>query len=312
MRRAGRVAAALVAGLALLAFATKPPSLDYSPATVRPGLPPPDDAPGIVAGAEERIVYAGPDDRTGYVVVHLHGFSASRQESHPLAADVATALGANLYEVRFRGHGLVAEGLANVRAEDWLDDTLRALAAGAALGDKLVVIATSTGASLLTSLFGHPQLDAVHALVFISPNFGARHPAARFMTAPGGRLLLRAVAGETRSWQAQNPAQAKYWTTSYPSAALVEMQRVVDRARSRLGEAVEQPILIVYSRADRVVSPTAIETAAAALRSPRVEVFEVTDTDDAYAHVLVGDILSPRTTADVTQRILDFVRRPAQ
>jgi hypothetical protein len=60
----------------------------------------------LIPETEKRVVwYQQPGMRTDYAVVNLHGFSATRQETAPLAERVAAQLGANLFETRLSGHG---------------------------------------------------------------------------------------------------------------------------------------------------------------------------------------------------------------
>ncbi|MGB5576356.1 MAG: hypothetical protein WBM88_03025, partial [Woeseiaceae bacterium] len=58
---------------------------------------------GLVPGTEKRITWFGEHRQTPYSVLYLHGFSATRQETAPLAEIVANRLGANLYETRLAG-----------------------------------------------------------------------------------------------------------------------------------------------------------------------------------------------------------------
>jgi len=60
----------------------------------------------ITPGTEKTIVWAGEvGRRTPLSIVYLHGFSATRQETVPLPAQVAARLQANLFATRFTGHG---------------------------------------------------------------------------------------------------------------------------------------------------------------------------------------------------------------
>ena len=111
---------------------------------------------GLVPGTEKRITWFGEHRQTPYSVLYLHGFSATRQETAPLAEIVATRLGANLYETRLTGHGREREPLTGVRAEDWLQDAVEALTIAASLGERVIVIGTSTGATLAAAMLGHP------------------------------------------------------------------------------------------------------------------------------------------------------------
>jgi len=67
----------------------------------------------IVPGTEKKIIWAGEaGEKTPLSIVYLHGFSATRQETAPLAEELAAELGANLYYDHFTGHGRSGEALA--------------------------------------------------------------------------------------------------------------------------------------------------------------------------------------------------------
>jgi len=84
-------------------FLTPPRLEQLEPATV-PTRPATKTVAGLVPDTESRIVWANGEARTPWAVVTLHGFSATRQETAPLAETVASLLNANLYEVRLTGH----------------------------------------------------------------------------------------------------------------------------------------------------------------------------------------------------------------
>jgi alpha-beta hydrolase superfamily lysophospholipase len=232
-----KIMLAVVAAAGGAIIATTPPDLAYIPQTnANPDLAAllrePHD--NLIAGTEKRLTWFDGEQATEWSVVALHGFSASRQETAPLAASVAIRLGANLFETRFAAHGLERNGLVDVTAEEWLDDVADALTVGRLIGKKVVVIAVSNGAALALSMLDHPTMQAVDSLIMLSPNLGPADPKAMWITRPGGPLLLRLVSGSTRSWDAHNELQERYWTTTYPTRTLVEVIRVVDRARSKV------------------------------------------------------------------------------
>ena len=266
---------------------------------------------GLIAGTEKRIRWFGERQKTSYSVLYLHGFSATRQETAPLAEYVADALGANLFETRLHGHGQERDWLTGVRAEDWLADAAEALAIASRLGEKVVVIGTSTGATLAAAMLGQDAMDAVDTLVMLSPNFAPRDPAAAWLTRPAGPLIALAVAGETRSWQPHNEAQGRYWSTSYPMAAAVEMMRLVDLANRQLPAAIPHRLLMFYSKQDTVVSPAAALAVFEATASPQKAVVEIKDPGDPSHHVLAGDVLSAGKTRQIADDIIEFIRRPA-
>ena len=275
-----------------------------------PTQPVPKSVAGLIPETESRIVWANGEARTPWSVVSLHGFSATRQETAPLAETVATLLNANLYEARLTGHGLAEQPLDGVRAEDWLQDAADALATGAAIGDKIIVIGTSTGATLAATMLDHDLAKHIDTLVMISPNFEPRDPGARWLTRPAGPLLARLAVGDTRCWEPHNELQARFWSTCYPTAAAVEMMRLVDRANQLLPASISQRLLMFYSRNDSVISPEAALEMFDATASPQKAALEITDSGDPSQHVLAGDILSPATTRSMAEAIAGFIERP--
>lgn len=269
-----------------------------------------DERHGLVPDTQKRIRWQAKPARTDYVVVYLHGFSATRQESAPLAERVADSLGANLFETRLSGHGQLSDPLTAFKAEDWIADAAEALAIAARLGDEIILIGTSTGATLAVAMATHTAFESVSTLVLISPNFAPANADARLLTAPAGPLIARLLAGDTHSFEPINEQQARFWTTSYPIDAAVEMMRLVDYAQSILPLELEADLLVIYSRADEVVSPAATLAATARITATRQQLIEVTRSGDPSHHVLAGDILSPATTDEIVAEIVGFVRNP--
>ena len=262
----------------------------------------------LIPETEKRVTWYGePGERTAYAVVNLHGFSATRQETAPLAERVAASLAANLFETRLSGHGHSERPMHAVRAEDWLADTAEALAIGARLGEKIVVIGTSTGGTLALAMSKHETAAPVSDIVLISPNLQPRDGNARWLTRPAGPLIAKFIAGDTRSWEAHNEQQARYWSTSYPIDAAVEVMRLVDSVQARLPMQLEQNLLVLQSPDDKVVSPEATRQAFERISAPRKRLIEIEYAEDPSNHVLAGDILAPASTDRIATEIVAFV-----
>lgn len=137
--------------------------------------------PGIRDGLEKEIVWANPivHARTPLSIVYIHGFSASKGEVRPLSNEVADQLDANLFYTRLTGHGQDGAAMTQGSVNAWINDCEEALAIGRAIGDKVIVISTSTGSSLATWAATQPGAsDGVAAIAFISPNFGVQASGA--------------------------------------------------------------------------------------------------------------------------------------
>ncbi len=262
----------------------------------------------IVPGAEKGIIWAGEvSQKTPLSVVYLHGFSATRQETAPLADQVAAELGANLYYDRFTGHGRSGAALASASVNDWLNDAYQALQIGRRLGDEVIIIATSTGGSSATWLVAQPEAQDVKALVLISPNFAPANKASKILTLPWGEQLTNLLVGEERSWEPSNELHDKYWTNSYPSKALLPMQGLVELTQKTEVEMIDIPLLLIYSTKDEVVSSAASEALFQRYGAAQKQLAAIETSDDESNHVIAGDIMSPGTTGQVREVILSFL-----
>lgn len=267
--------------------------------------------PDIRAGDAKRILWAGAKGaKTPLAIVYIHGFSGGPAELRPVPEEVARALGANLFFTRLAGHGRDGAAMAQASAEDWLFDMAEAMAIGRRLGDRVIVIGTSTGGTLAALAASDPQLnEGLAGTVLISPNFGIHAPAKWILDAPFVESWGAAVAGESRSFTPLNPEQARHWTTEYPTAALYPMARLIREARAVDYAQVTTPALFLYAPADQVVDPARIQPVIAAWGGAKqVEQREMQGDDDPYAHVIAGDILSPGQTEPVIQIITDWAR----
>ncbi|TIV97272.1 MAG: alpha/beta hydrolase [Mesorhizobium sp.] len=266
--------------------------------------------PNIRDGLDKEIIWANPlvHARTKLAIVYIHGLSASKGEVRPLPDDVADALEANLFYTRLTGHGQDGAAMAEGSVNAWINDYEEALAIGRAIGDKVIVIATSTGGSLATWSATQPGAsDGVAAIAFISPNFGVKASGAELLTMPWGREIAELVGGKQRSFPARNPLHERFWTTKYPMAATLPMAALTNLAYGAPVEKATVPALFVFSDADKVVRPDRTREIAGRWGGA-YELVPVDDTGDPDNHVIAGDALSPQTTAFLTERIVVWVK----
>lgn len=265
----------------------------------------------LVNGAEKQIVWAGEaGQKTPLSVVYIHGFSATHQEISPAQQLVAEGLGANLYNARLAGHGRSAEAMAGPTVNDWMVDFAEAMAIGRAIGEEVLIIATSTGGTVTAlGMFDDAASKAVKGITFISPNFGIKDSKAALLTFPAARHWVPLAVGSTRGFTPINDAQAKYWTESYPTTALMPMAAMVKVAANSGYGIVDVPALFIYSNEDQVVSADATEKVAAGWGGIVYRhVVSSAAVDDPMAHVLAGDIVSPNGTDPTVAKILDWAR----
>ena len=264
----------------------------------------------LASGAERSIHWADPQRpaKTAVSLTYLHGFSASRKELSPVCEQVADAIGANVYFARLTGHGRADEAMAEASLRDWLVQAEEALAIGQALGEQVVVVGPSTGATQgawLASRHG----SELGASILLSPNFGPRSRGSRLRLTPGRRLLTRLLVGEYREWEPENAQQARYWTHRYPAVALFPMMELVRLVETTDLSANRQPTLVIYSPNDQVIRPDRVKARMAEMGGQPVESLVIEHGGSSSHHVLAGDIVSPMNTALVTNTVIDFLVR---
>ncbi|TDK36836.1 alpha/beta hydrolase [Rhizobium deserti] len=264
----------------------------------------------IRPSAAKRIVWANPAlrQRRPVALVYVHGFSAAAEEVRPLPDMVAAALGANLYFARLCGHGRSSQAMGEASLAGWFADLAESLKVGEALGERVVLIGTSTGASLITAALADPTFShRITATVFLSPNYGINKRGASLLTLPFAALMIRLLLGRIYSFKPANAEHAAHWTTSYPSSALLPMAALVKLAVSIPAEVIGTPALFLYSAHDQVVRPDQVRHVASRWGG-RHEIVEVGETGDPSNHVIAGAILSPQTTVPLASRIIDWLR----
>lgn len=266
---------------------------------------------GVVPEHAKSIVWAGAAGaKTDYSVVYLHGFSATKEEIRPVPDRVAQALDANLFFTRLTGHGRTAEAMSQATVNDWINDAAEAMAIGRRLGEKVVVISTSTGGTVFTLMAFDPALTRdVAAVVFMSPNFEIAASGSAILTWPFARQIVPLILGDERSWEPMSDVQAKHWHTRYPSDAVLPMAAAVREASNVPVSEIRIPAFFIFSPDDQVVSASATRAVAENWGGP-VKIWEMSGSEvgDASAHVLAGDIVSPQTTTPVSDAISGWIK----
>ena len=201
----------------------------------------------IRPGNASRIIFADSiPQKTPYSVVYFHGFPASAEEGAPFHTMVAKSLGANLYLPRLYGHGRQEkEPLLDYTADAFLDSGREALAIAKSLGEKVIVLATSNGATLALTLGDDPEIAAMG---LYSPNIKIKDERAFLLTWPWGLQLARLIKGGKYNYMSDiTPEKEKFNTTFYRLEALLHVQKLVETAMTPATFAkIKVPVFMGY------------------------------------------------------------------
>ncbi|MGB0376241.1 MAG: alpha/beta hydrolase [Flavobacteriaceae bacterium] len=267
--------------------------------------------PNIKPGNASVIHFADSvPQKTPYSVVYLHGFSASHEEGAPVHKQVADVFGANLYLPRLAGHGLEEEEtLMSFSGTNYLDSAKAALEVGKAIGDSLVVLATSSGATLALTLAQEPKIAA---LLLYSPNIQVADPAVKLLSKPWGLQLARLVKGGKYHLM-NNPSELKkqFWSTKYRLEGITHLQRLMDQTmRKSTFKKVTQPVFMGYyykneQEQDPVVSVPAMLRMFDHLGTPKAKKVKQA-FPEANEHVITSYI-STQVYDRVAEASIDFL-----
>lgn len=262
----------------------------------------------ITPGAEKKIIWAGEQNRkTSLSVVYIHGFTASRQESAPLANIIANKLGANLFYTRLTGHGRGTDGMMNTSVNAWLNDASEALEIGRRVGDKVVVIGMSAGGALAFWLATQPGAKDVSAFVLISPSFKIIDRSSRFLLWPWGQQIAELAVGKVRCRQASSPVHDQFWTNCHPTSSIMTLKGLIKHVHSLNVKTINKPMLMIVSPDDKVIDARETMVMFERIGSDQKVLVEYYDTQDPAHHILAGDILSPHSTQPIAEMIVDFI-----
>jgi alpha-beta hydrolase superfamily lysophospholipase len=262
--------------------------------------------PDLKFEVRKRVVWFNePEEKTEISVIYVHGFSATSQELRPFPDDVASGLKANLFFTRLAGHGQDNKAMGKADLAQWVADIDEAIDIGRTLGNRIVVIACSTGAPLVLSGLKKKSTN-VAACVFVSPNFGLAHPIQNFLLQlPKVRIWGPFVMGRSRGFEPRSLAHEKYWNQSYGIEAVYTMMEAVQAAAKLRIKSFTTPLALIYCSEDKVVSPKKILSFFKRWGGPK-DILLMDKGDDSSGHLLIGDIMNPNQTKLATQFVLDF------
>lgn len=263
----------------------------------------------ITPGAEKTIVWADPTtkNKTRFGFVYLHGFSATRQESAPVPGKIASHFKSNIYYARLTGNGRSDDAMAKGSVNKWINDAAQAIAIGEAIGEQVVIIGCSTGASLGWWIAHQEAFKKnIHSLIFFSPNFGVADPRAGILLLPFGGQIAKAITGEYRSSIPVSAAHEKYWACRYPTVALLPMMGMVKLSKNYAAHKTEFPVHITYSLYDDTVDASIIRKFYEDLKTTK-KALVIDQPTAASQHVILGDILAPRNNDEVISSVIEFI-----
>jgi len=253
--------------------------------------------------ARAQIKWADPQkkQKTRYSLVYLHGFKASHGEGFPVHKNVACRLNCNLYLARLRKHGLNdPNAFKNLQCSDLISSAAEAFEIGRRLGEKVIIMGTSTGASLALYLAGIDRLrPEVATLLLYSPLVEFHGLQSLLLSTNTGRKILKFLAKSNYKISSGNKSgkEAEIWYSSYHIQGIIALGQFVENFMNRDAfQQVNTPVLTAYFyknifQQDKVVSVSALKKMHQALSTSdnKKKLLRLTD---AHTHVIASELFS--------------------
>ena len=145
-------------------------------------------------------------------------------------------------------------------------------------------------------------------MMYMAPNFGINQSFAWLLTLPGSRFFIPLILGSTRTWEAESDAVAKYWSTSYSTLAVIEMQKVVDWFEAQSPASWNVPLAIMLGDLDPTISAKKALRVLEKWGDLRSKRLSIPEQETMAQHVFVGDIAGPDLTAHCVDQFELFVK----
>jgi len=265
-------------------------------------------------GNEAKIIWANDSthESTEYVLLYLHGFSASRREGFPVNEDFPARYGCNAYLARLASHGLVTENpLIDMTPYRLYESAKQALMIAQKLGQKVIIMGTSTGGTLALKLAADfPGM--VYGLILYSPNVRIKQKASVLLSKPWGLQIARLNFGGDYRVLEDDPESeiCKFWYRRYRAEGPVFLQQLVDATmKDKVFARVKCPLFLGYYFKDEQHQDETVEVKAG------LEMFKHIGTPEAQkralafpeagSHVIACDLTS-KSVAEVTKATYSF------
>ena len=214
---------------------------------------------------QARIIWANDSikNKTEYAIVYLHGFTASQAEGEPAHRNIARKFNCNLFLSRLAEHGIdTTEPMQQLTVDSYWQSVKEALAIGKQLGNKVILMGTSTGGSLALKLAA--EYKDVFALILLSPNIEINDSNAWILNNPWGLQLARLILGSDYIESSdKRPIYKQYWSSKYRIEAAVALQEFLESTMTeKTFRKVSQPVLMLYYFKDEVHQDSTVKVSA--------------------------------------------------
>ncbi len=273
-----------------------------------------EDAFVIKPENEAKIIWADSSKKTktDYCILYLPGFTASQAEGDPIHKNIAKKFGYNLYLARLYGHGLkdTLHTFEDFTVDKYWESAKNAFAIAKQLGNKVIIMSTSTGGTLSIKLAA--EFSEIAAQILMSPNIAINDPNAWLLNNNWGLQIGHLVKGTGTLYSGrQDSTYKKYWYSRYSMNGAVELEELLESTMNNATfSKVKQPLCLLYyykdeKNQDPVVKVSAMKNMFEKVATPANQKQQFAIPNACY-HV-IGSYLQSKDLVTVEEKITSFI-----
>ena len=269
---------------------------------------------GILPWTKKRIIWNNPNlkSKSKIAVIYVHGFSASLGEIRPVPDILAENYNANLFFTRLSGHGINDfRSLKDVDGVDWYLDVQEAFEIGKRIGDKIIVVATSFGCTLVSEYLSKNKIDEiVLGNIFISPCYGIPDWRLKLSSFYWSKFIYKFFLGEKRVATHRKSEEKKWWSNELPIESIINLELSVEKIWQSDFSKIISPVIFIFCPKDKWISIKRIKKASKRWggESSMVSLDVSSNVDNKNYHVILGDIKAPGETEFGIEIILSWLK----
>ena len=219
---------------------------------------------------------------------------------------------ANLFFTRLSGHGINDfRPLKDVDGMDWYLDVQEAFEIGKKIGDKIIVVATSFGCTLVSEYLSKNRInEIVLGNIFISPCYGIPDWRLKLSSFYWSKFIYKFFLGEKRVATHRTIEEKKWWSNELPIESIINLELSVEKIWQSDFSKIMSPVIFIFCPKDQWISIKRIKEASKRWGgdSSMVSLDVSHNVDNKNYHVILGDIKAPGETEFGIEIILGWLK----
>ena len=146
---------------------------------------------------------------------------------------------------------------------DWYLDVQEAFEIGKKIGDKIIVVATSFGCTLVSEYLSKNRIEnIVLGNIFISPCYGIPDWRLKLSSFYWSKFIYKFFLGEKRVATHRKSEEKKWWSNELPIESIINLELSVEKIWQSDFSKIISPVIFIFCPKDKWISLKRIKKAS--------------------------------------------------